>query len=160
MQEESEKDTINDIEKEPSETETMEVPAQTEPEEPDQSEESEELEEQPEEIIEREEEEEEEEEYDGERFVTVSLFPKLLSTPNWQRSSKAVKVMKDKVRKHVKYVEDPLSGQRTRIERPLIKVSPQLNEELHTEPRKIRVKVNYKILDPERGRVRLDLQVI
>lgn len=154
MQEESEENMENDIEKEASETETVEEPSQVEPEELDQSEEEEE-------IVEREEElEEEEEEYDGERFVTVSLFPKLLSTPNWQRSSKAVKVMKEKIRKHVRYVEDPLSGQRTRIERPLIKVSPQLNEELHAEPRKIRVKINYKILDPEKGRVRLDLQAI
>lgn len=162
MQEESEQDTKND-------TETGEEVITRESAEPDQSEEVDETEGQQEEIVEQEaqaeqeeivEREEEEEEYDGERFVTVSLFPTLLSTPTWQRSSKAVKVMKEKIQKHVKYVEDPLSGQRTRIERPVIKVSPQLNEQLHTEPRKIRVKVNYKILDPERGRVRLDLQAI
>lgn len=102
--------------------------------------------------------EEEEEEFDGERFLTVSLFPRVLSAPKWRRSRKAIKVLKSDIQKHIKYVEEPLTGKRTRITRPEITISPKVNEEIHAVPRKIRVKVAYKIVDPDRGRVSLSVE--
>lgn len=101
-----------------------------------------------------------EKEYDGERFFTTHFYPEILSAPTWKRSSRAIKALKDNVRKQIKYVEDPLSGRRTRIENSIIKISPKLNEKIHKDPRKIRVRVNYKILDPEEGRVQLHVQPI
>ncbi|NIQ05411.1 MAG: hypothetical protein GWO20_06695 [Candidatus Korarchaeota archaeon] len=101
---------------------------------------------------------EEEEEYDGERFLTVSLFPRVLSAPKWRRSRKAIKLLKSDIQKYIKYVEEPLTGKRTRITRPEITISPKINEEIHSVPRKIRVKVAYKIVDPDRGRVSLSVE--
>lgn len=108
---------------------------------------------------------EEEEEYDGERVLTVSFFPEVLSAPKWNRASKTVKILKGDIKKRIKYVEDPLSGRETRIDQPIIKISPKLNDKLHNRggkgvPRKVRVRVLYTIRDPEQGRVKLQIKPI
>jgi len=97
---------------------------------------------------------------DGERLLTVRFYPRILSAPKWKRAKKAVKVLRELVIKYVKNVEDPRSGQKIRIKRPVVWISPKLNEVIWSRgaknpPRRMRVRVLYKIQDAERGEVEL-----
>ncbi len=100
------------------------------------------------------------EDYDGERFLTVRFYPKLLSVAKWKRASRAVKILREKVRKYVKNVEDPVSGKKIRIKTPTIWISPEMNAVVWSRgaknpPRKVRVRILYKIVDADEGEVEL-----
>lgn len=100
------------------------------------------------------------EDYDGERFLTVRFYPKLLSVAKWKRASRSVKVLKEKVAKYVKNVEDPSRGKKIRIRNPTIWISPEMNALLWSRgaknpPRKVRVRILYKIIDADNGEVEL-----
>ncbi len=104
--------------------------------------------------------EEKAEDYDGERFLTIRFYPRVLSAPKWKRAKKAIKVLKERILKYVKNVEEPGSGRKIRIHKPILWVSPEVNEVIWSRgarnpPRKIRVKVFYKIIDADKGEVEL-----
>ncbi|MHA1616021.1 MAG: hypothetical protein ACTSX9_01780 [Candidatus Njordarchaeales archaeon] len=103
---------------------------------------------------------EEKTEGDGERLLTIRLYPRILSAPKWKRAKKAVKVLRELVTKYVKNIEDPKSGEKIRIKKPFVWISPELNELIWSRgaknpPRRVRVRVLYKILDSEKGEVEL-----
>ena len=103
---------------------------------------------------------EEKTEGDGERLLTIRLYPRILSAPKWKRAKKAVKVLRELVTKYVKNIEDPKSGEKIRIKKPFVWISHELNELIWSRgaknpPRRVRVRVLYKILDSEKGEVEL-----
>lgn len=103
------------------------------------------------------------EEKDDERFLTISFSPKLIkSAPKWKRARRAVKILREFISKHVKYVEVTVdqagTKSKVRITEPIIWISPQVNEILWSRgaknpPSRIRVKVLIKVdeifRDPE-----------
>ena len=100
------------------------------------------------------------EDYDGERFLTVRFYPRLLSVAKWKRASRSVKILREKITKYIKNVEDPISGRKIRIKNPTIWISPEMNALLWSRgaknpPRKVRVRVLYKIIDADEGEVEL-----
>lgn len=104
--------------------------------------------------------EEKKEDYDGERYLTIRFYPRLLSVAKWKRASRAVKILRERVIKYVKNVEDPISGRKIRIKNPTVWVSPEMNAVLWSRgaknpPRKVRVRVLYKITDADEGQAEL-----
>jgi len=104
--------------------------------------------------------EEKKEDYDGERFLTVRFYPRILSAAKWKRAKKAVKTLRELVLKYVKNVEDPNTGKKIRIKKPSVWISPEMNALIWSRgaknpPRKVRVRILYKIVDSENGEVEL-----
>jgi len=100
------------------------------------------------------------EEYDGERILTVRFYPDILSAPKWKRAKKAMKVLRQKVIKYVKNVREKRTDREVRVMDPIVWISPEVNEIVWSRgaknpPRRIRIKVLYKVLDAENGRVEL-----
>jgi len=100
------------------------------------------------------------EDFDGERFLSIRFYPKLLSAPKWKRAKKAVKILQERIKKYVKNIEDPNTGKKIRIKKPLIWLSPDMNELIWSRgarnpPRKVRVRVLYKIINADEGEVEL-----
>ncbi len=100
------------------------------------------------------------EEYDGERILTVRFYPDILSAPKWKRAKKAMKVLRQKVIKYVKNVREKRTDREVRVKDPIVWISPEVNEIVWSRgaknpPRRIRIKVLYKVLDAENGRVEL-----
>lgn len=104
--------------------------------------------------------EQKKEDYDGERFLTVRFYPKLLSAAKWKRAKKAIKILQEKILKYVKNVEDPISGKKIRVKKPTLWISPEMNALIWSRgaknpPRRVRVRVLYKIVSSEDGEVEL-----
>ncbi len=104
--------------------------------------------------------EEKKEDYDGERFLTVRFYPRILSAAKWKRAKKAVKTLRELVLKYVKNVEDPNTGKKIRIKKPSVWISPEMNALIWSRgaknpPRKVRVRILYKIVDSDNGEVEL-----
>jgi len=102
------------------------------------------------------------EEYDGERILTVRFYPDILSAPKWKRAKKAMKVLRQKVVKYVKNVREKRTDREVRVKVPIVWISPEVNEIVWSRgaknpPRRIRVRVLYKVLDAENGRVELKI---
>lgn len=96
------------------------------------------------------------EEKDDERFLTIRFSPKIIkSAPRWKRAGRAIKILKEFINKHVKYVEatvDETTGtkSRVRITEPVIWISPQVNDIIWSRgatnpPKKIRIRVLIKV---------------
>ncbi|MGQ4890976.1 MAG: hypothetical protein ACP6IP_00630 [Candidatus Njordarchaeia archaeon] len=108
--------------------------------------------------------EKETEKADAERLLTVRFYPKLLSAPKWKRAKKAAKILRELVQKYVKYAPDPDSGEKIRINRSYVWVSPKVNEIIWSRgaknpPRKLRVRVLVKFLNVDRKGKRTEAEL-
>jgi len=84
--------------------------------------------------------------------MTIRFYPRILSAPKWKRAKKAAKVLRELVAKYVKYAPDPETGEKVRIKKPYVWISPKTNELIWSRgakkpPRKIRVRVLVKFLN-------------
>lgn len=99
--------------------------------------------------------EKEAEKADSERLLTIKFYPKLLTAPKWKRAKKAAKILKELVVKYVKYATDPETGEKIRINRSYVWISPRVNEKIWSRgaknpPRKLRVRVLVKFINIDR----------
>ena len=109
----------------------------------------------------------EEEKYIAERIMTIRFYPKLLSTPKWKRAKKAAKLLREFVDKYVKYAPHPETREKVRLDRKYIWIHPKVNELIWSRgaknpPRKLRVRVVIRFLEPERkeGRTEAELRIL
>ncbi len=108
--------------------------------------------------------EKETEKADSERLLTIRFYPKLLSTPKWKRAKRASRILRELVQRYVKYAPDPETGEKIRINRPYVWVSPKVNEVIWSRgarnpPRKLRVRVLIKFMDVDKKGKRTEAEL-
>lgn len=97
---------------------------------------------------------------DGERIMTIRFFPWIKAAPRWKWAKKAVKILRERILKLCKYFEDPTTHKKIRPEKREVWISPTLNALIWSRgaknpPRRVRVRIIYKFLDPEKKSVEL-----
>ena len=101
-----------------------------------------------------------EEDFDGERYLTLRFYPKLLSAAKWKRAKRAMSLLQELVIKYVKNIQNPVTNKTLRIRKPIVWISPKMNEYIWSRgaknpPRRVRVRVLYKIINDRKGEVEL-----